>query len=163
VIRLWAVMVPVNGCDKTARCSVLVTCFHKMICCAVVGDEGYARPSSAAPSSMRASSEQPVPEEVFDRARQHSGQEGGEGGRPGSAMPSSLRGVAATGGTWEPPVPVEVLQRAKQHSGQEGEAGGRPGSAVPSSLRAAAAGEVPVPEHVQQYASHFAGKKSKTF
>ncbi|GAX74315.1 hypothetical protein CEUSTIGMA_g1764.t1 [Chlamydomonas eustigma] len=129
------------------------------------GDEGYARPSSAAPSSMRASCEPPVPEEVLDRARQHSGQEGGEGGRPGSAMPSSLRGVAATGGTWEAPVPEEVLQLAKQHSGQEGEVGGRPGSAVPSSLRgstgASTSREAPVPEEVLQLAKQHSGQEGE--
>ena len=78
---------------------------------------------------MRASIEIAVPLEVLAKAQQHAGQEGGVGGRPGSAEPSSLArarqgggtggvvGSAAVGG--ETPVPLDVLQHARQYEGQK--------------------------------------------
>ena len=141
------------------------------------GDEGFARPSSAAPSSMRASVELAVPEAVLAMAQQHAGQEGGTGGRPGSAAPSSLTrgrtaGGASAGGSGgsgsggggaglastartEVPAPPEVLQRARQYTGGEGQ--GRPSSAAPSSMRASAGLGAQAPDEVLVRAQMYYG------
>lgn len=80
------------------------------------GDEGLARPSTAAPSVLRpdaADQGPPVPAEVLSYLEQYTG--GGEGDvRPSTASPSVLR----TGGLREAPVPPEVLSYAQQYTGK---------------------------------------------
>ena len=100
------------------------------------GGEGQVRPSSASPSSMRASAGlgAPAPEDVLARAQMYYGDEGAV--RPGSASPSLLQHSRHGGGRKEgAPVPEEVLRHASMFIGAEGAT--RPGSAVPSGRGAA--------------------------
>ena len=115
------------------------------------GDEGQGRPTSAAPSSMRASAGlgAPAPEDVVARAQQYYGQEGASV-RPGSAAPSLLKQRHGGGGSASvlPQPPPEVLEYASQFVGVEG--AGRPSSAPPSGrgariLRDSLRGPMPLP------------------
>lgn len=87
------------------------------------GDEGLARPSTAAPSVLRPDAVDqgpPVPAEVLSYLEQYTG--GGEGDvRPSTASPSVLR----TGGLREAPVPPEVLSYAQQYTGKSTQDYGR--------------------------------------
>jgi hypothetical protein len=82
-------------------------CFHNAAMGVPPGDEGRVRPSSAAPSSLRAHGgphQGPaVPPSVLQLAEKYQGAEGRA--RPGSAAPSTLRATA--------PQPVERPSQAE--------------------------------------------------